>query len=74
LQEEEELVEEMLPELTAMTGAKEIVSFPVHRGGHHVEPVQDAGLFTCPAVIGVYNLEPNPSRLRPCQACGFCLP
>jgi hypothetical protein len=74
LQEEEENIEEMLPELTAKAGAKKIVSFPFHRGGYHVKPVQNAALFTCPAVVGVYKLEPNPSQLRPCQACSFCLP
>jgi hypothetical protein len=74
LQEEPERTEQLLPMLTAKTPTKDIVSFPFHRGGYHVKPIQDAALFTCPAVVGAYKLEPSSNRLRPCQACSFCLP
>lgn len=75
LQEERDaLDEQLLPELAAVAQAKNVVSFPFHRGGYHVEPVADAGLFTCPAVVGVYKLQPNASKVRPCQACSYCLP
>lgn len=74
LQEEEAAMEELLPKLTGEARPKEVVSFPFHRGGHHVDPVQDPKLFTCPAVIGVHKLEPNAREMRPCQICSFCLP
>ena len=74
LQEEPEYMEELLPDLVSAARPKHVVSFPYHRGGRHVEPIQDAGLFTCPAVLGVYKLESSASKLRPCQACSFCLP
>lgn len=75
LQEEpEHLDEHLLSELTAVVRPKEVVSFPYHRGGHHAAPAQQPGVLTCPAVIGVYKLESNSRKLRPCQACSFCLP
>lgn len=74
LQEERTRIEELLPELIKTARAKELVSFPVHRGGRHVEPVIDVGLYTCPAVVGVYKLESNAAKSRPCQTCSFCLP
>lgn len=70
----EELNQAILPALSGATNGKDIVSFPVHRGGHHVEPLQHPGLFVCPAVVGVYKLQPDAGKLRPCQACSFCLP
>jgi Gene product 88 len=75
LQEEpEQLNEDLLSELMAVSRSKETVLFPYHRSGHHVTPVQQPGLLTCPAVTGVHKLEPNARKLRPCQACSFCLP
>lgn len=75
LQEEpEELDQTLLPQLAAAAKLKDIVSFPFHRGSYHAEPVNQPGVFTCPAVLGVYRLEANASKLRPCQACSFCLP
>lgn len=74
LQQERTQVEELLPDLIETAMTKELVSFPVHHGGRHVEPVVAPGLYTCPAVVGIYKLESNASKLRPCQACSFCLP
>lgn len=74
LQEEETCMSEVVDELATKVATKEIVSFPCHRGGHHVKPIIDAGFFTCPAVLGVHKLEPNAGKLRPCQSCSFCLP
>lgn len=65
---------ELLPELEQQALPKDVVSFPVHRGGRHVKPIEHTSLFTCPAVIGIYKLESNARKLRPCQACTFCLP
>ncbi len=73
LQEERSKIDDLLPNLMNAARPKELVSFPVHRGGRHVEPVSEAG-YTCPAVLGVYKLESNAAKLRPCQACSFCLP
>jgi hypothetical protein len=75
LQEAEaQLNEQLLPDLASVVQSKEVVAFPVHRGGHHAEPIQHSALFTCPAVLGVYKLQSNARKLRPCQACSFCLP
>lgn len=74
LQEDTTNSEAVVSQLLAKAEGKSVVSFPYHRGGRHVEPLQAAGLFTCPAVVGVYKLQSNASNLRPCQACSFCLP
>jgi len=74
LQEERAQISEILPDLIEVARTKELVSFPVHHGGRHVEPVLAANLYTCPAVVGVYKLEPSAAKPRPCQSCSFCLP
>lgn len=75
MQQEPALMDKQLfSELAMVARAQEVVSFPVHRGSYHAEPIEHPALFTCPAVLGVYKLEPNPRKIRPCQACGFCLP
>lgn len=73
-EEQEELDEQLLPALTSVAEGDNVVSFPFHRGGYHAEPVAGAGLFTCPAVVGGFKLQPDASKLRPCQTCSFCLP
>ena len=74
LQEDQaKLDQQLLPELASLVKSKEVVSFPVHRGGHHAKPIQHPALFTCPAVVGVYKLVSSARNLRPCQACTFCL-
>lgn len=75
LQETEGLLNgELLPALEKLAKPKQVVSFPVHRSGHHAEPIQHPALFTCPAVTGVHKLQPDARKLRPCQSCTFCLP
>lgn len=74
LQEEESSMSELVDDLTSRVSREDIVSFPFHRGGHHVKPIADAGFYTCPAVVGAYKLESNAAKLRPCQSCSFCLP
>lgn len=71
---EDQLDEQLLPAINKLPLSREVVSFPVHRGGHHAEPIQHPCLFTCPAVIGVHKLQPDAQKLRPCQSCTFCLP
>jgi hypothetical protein len=71
---EEQLNENVLPALDEIATAKQVVSFPVHRGRYHVPPIKHKTLFTCPAVLGVYKLESNFRNPRPCQSCSFCLP
>lgn len=75
LQEAEALLDgRVLPSLDSLQQVKQVVSFPVHQGGRHAEPIQHPALFTCPAVIGVHKLQPHAQKLRPCQTCTFCLP
>lgn len=75
LQEAEAVLDaRVLPSLEGLRHVKQVVSFPIHRGGHHAEPIQHPSLFTCPAVIGVHKLQPDAQKLRPCQTCTFCLP
>lgn len=75
LQEEpEQLPNELLPALREVAALKEIVSFPVHRGRYHAQPLTDKVLYSCPAVLGMHKLEPSSRKSRPCQTCAFCLP
>jgi len=75
LQEEpEDLNENLLPQIARVATKGQVVSFPFHRGGYHADPIQQEGVFTCPAVLGIYKLEASANKLRPCQACSFCLP
>lgn len=75
LQETEDVLnKDLLPAVDECTTAKQVVSFPVHRGRYHAPPIKHNSLFSCPAVLGSYKLEPDPRKPRPCQACAFCLP
>lgn len=75
LQETKEQIDaQLLPAIDKLVQARAVVSFPIHRGGHHVEPIQHPALFTCPAVLGVHKLQADAQKLRPCQSCTFCLP
>jgi hypothetical protein len=64
---------ELIRELK-LTAPGDVVSFPYHRGGHHVEPIVQTPLFVCPAVTGAHKLQSDARKLRPCPACRFCLP
>ncbi|MBP9811291.1 hypothetical protein KBF38_23495 [bacterium] len=74
LMQDKDLLPEVLVSLKESAPLGEVVHFPVHRGGHHVEPIRDKVLTTCPAVTGVYKLQSNAALARPCQICSFCLP
>jgi hypothetical protein len=65
---------EMLPAITQAVPFGDIVSFPYHHGGRHVEPILDEGIVLCPQVMGVYPLETSKHLPKPCQLCRFCLP
>ena len=71
---QEDLDTDLLPAIEELGRARAVVSFPLHRAGHHAEPIHHPALFTCPAVIGVHKLQPDAQKLRPCQSCTFCLP
>jgi hypothetical protein len=74
LQEQvDKLPEELLIQLKQIAPGQ-IVSFPYHRGGHHVEPIVQNSIFVCPAVTGLHRLQSDARKPRPCQTCGFCLP
>ncbi len=74
LQEAPEKLDNVLPKLSIQAKPREVVSFPVHRGRHHVDPIHRPELFVCPAVLGVFKLVSSASQPRPCQSCQFCLP
>ena len=65
---------ELLPKIEPQVSAGNIVNFPYHAGGYHVEPIKDECVTTCPQVVGAYPLERSRLKLKPCQACTFCLP
>lgn len=64
----------VLPALAAMERPANVVNFPYHRGGRHVQPVRDSLLTNCPAVVGGLTLKASKDVARPCQSCNFCLP
>ncbi len=74
LLQDKDLDEEIAPALSDAAGICEVVHFPYHRGGHHVVPLQQKGITTCPAVVGTFQLQANKAIARPCQICAFCLP
>lgn len=65
---------EVVPAISEVAVAGEVVSFPYHHGGRHVEPVRDKVLNVCPAVTGGLTFKSRADVVRPCQACAFCLP
>jgi hypothetical protein len=73
-QEPEQVAQHILPQLVAAADSRSVVSFPFHRGGYHAQPIHETGALTCPAVLGTLKLEASASKIRPCQACTFCLP
>jgi hypothetical protein len=64
----------MLPAITKCARSGDIVSFPYHHGGRHVEPMLDENIVVCPQVMGAYPLESDKNLPKPCQQCRFCLP
>lgn len=74
LLQDSDLQAEVIPALESLEAEVDIVHFPYHRGGRHVEPVRHSLLTPCPAVVGGLALNPQKNSVRPCQACTFCLP
>ncbi len=74
LLQDKNLYPSVLPAFEAMQRDVDIVSFPHHRGGRHVEPVRHGLLTLCPAAMGSLALKSQKDSLRPCQTCAFCLP
>ena len=74
LLQDSDLNSELLPALSAMEETVNIVNFPYHRSGRHVQPVRSNLLTNCPAVVGGLSLKSSKEVLRPCQSCNICLP
>ena len=74
LLQDKELDVAVVPAIAQVAVAGEVVSFPYHHGGRHVEPVHDKILNLCPAITGGLTLKSRADVVRPCQACAFCLP
>lgn len=74
LLQDADLDEGLLPALMSMEEPVDIVNFPYHRAGRHVEPVRNNVLTHCPAVVGGLSLKSSKDVARPCQSCTFCLP
>ncbi|MBK7841702.1 MAG: hypothetical protein IPJ49_29260 [Candidatus Obscuribacter sp.] len=60
--------------LRRVLGGADLVCFPYHHGGRHVEPLNEPGILVCPQVMGTFALESNAHAAKPCQQCQFCLP
>lgn len=74
LLQDSDLHSEIIPAFESLEADVDIVHFPYHRGGRHIEPVRHSMLTPCPAVVGSLALQPQKDSIRPCQACAFCLP
>lgn len=74
LLQDSDLHSEIIPAFESLEAQVDIVNFPYHRGGRHIEPVRHSLLTACPAVVGSLALQPQKDFIRPCQACAFCLP
>lgn len=74
LLQDKDLDVEVVPALQDLDEPQQVVSFPYHRGGRHVEPIRANALTLCPAVVGGLTLKTSKEVLRPCQSCTFCLP
>ena len=74
LLQDSDLHSDIIPAFESLEASVDIVNFPYHRGGRHIEPVRHSMLTPCPAVVGSLALQPQKDVIRPCQACAFCLP
>ena len=74
-QDEEELAPELLPALQEQILPGQIISFPYHRAGYHVTPIEARPLTLCPQITtGAFPLQRSRLQPKPCQACSLCLP
>lgn len=73
--EEEKLPLNLLPSVHNMVSPGQIINFPYHRAGKHVQPLKAEPLTNCPQITTTaYPLQTNRSELKPCQSCSLCLP
>ena len=73
--EEEKLPLNLLPSVRDMVSPGQIINFPYHRAGKHVQPLKAEPLTNCPQITTTaYPLQTNRSELKPCQSCSLCLP
>ena len=73
--EEEKLPLNLLPSVRNMVSPGQIINFPYHRAGKHVQPLKAEPLTNCPQITTTaYPLQTNRSELKPCQSCSLCLP
>lgn len=74
-QAEDELSDELLPAIKEQVQPGQIISFPYHRGGHHVTPLRADPLTVCPQITtSAFPLQSSRSLPKPCQSCSLCLP
>jgi hypothetical protein len=74
-QKEDELSGLLLPALKKTASMGDVISFPVHRGGHHVKPIWTEPLTICPQITtNAFPLQSSRAQIKPCQACRLCLP
>lgn len=76
LQEDERNLDvDLLPAVQANVLPGQIISFPYHRAGRHVAPLQSELLTLCPQITTkALPLQTSKSLAKPCQLCSFCLP
>ncbi len=73
--EEEKLPVNLLPAVRDVVSPGEIINFPYHRAGKHVQPLKVEPLTNCPQITtSAYPLQTNRSEPKPCQSCSLCLP
>jgi hypothetical protein len=74
-QDQSELPSGLMPALKQQARAGQVISFPYHRGGYHVQPIKSRLLTHCPQITtDAYPLQRANLQLKPCQACALCLP
>jgi hypothetical protein len=74
-QEQDQLPVELLPAIRDQVKHGEIINFPYHRAGKHVQPLKVEPLTNCPQITtSAYPLQTNRALPKPCQSCGLCLP
>lgn len=74
-QEQDQLSAELLPAIRDQVKHGEIINFPYHRAGKHVQALKIEPLTNCPQITtNAYPLQTNRSEPKPCQSCSLCLP
>jgi len=74
-QDAREISPELVPALQATARPGQVINFPYHRAGRHVEPLKLEPLVQCPQITSAaFPLTTSSSLHKPCQACALCLP